>query len=87
MKTRDGLKAGTKITIREGKRREAQLLNCSACAPAGISLSHGRSVRTQEDLVLCRGLGDTDEGVCWLQLPGKDAPGFALTWIWVEIKA
>lgn len=68
-------------------RRKMQLLNCSARVPAGISLSHGRSVRTQEDLALCRGLGDTDKGVCWPQLPGKDAPGLALTWIWVEIKA
>lgn len=52
IKIRDGLKAGTKITIREAKKRKIQLLNCSARVPAGISLSHGRSVRTQEDLVL-----------------------------------
>lgn len=62
MKTRDGLKAGTKITIREVNRRKTQFLNCSAHVPAGSSLSHCRSVGTQEDSVLSRGLGDSDKG-------------------------
>lgn len=50
MKTQDGLKAGTKITIREVRRRNMQFLNCSAQVPAGSSPPRCRSVaprRTQ----------------------------------------
>lgn len=62
MKTRDGLKAETKITIREARRRKMQFLNCSAYVPAGSSPPPCRSVGTQEGQLLSRGLGEAGKG-------------------------
>lgn len=79
MKARDGLKAGTKITIREVRRRKMQFLNCLARVPAGSSPPHCRSVGAQEDLMLPRGLGDVGKGASatafWERCLG---PGFDL---------
>lgn len=87
MKTQDDLKAGTKITIREARRRKIQFLNCSAHVPAGSSPPRCRSAGTQGCSVLSRGLGDVGKRGHWPQLSGKDARGLALTWISGEIKA
>ena len=76
MKTWDGLKAGTKITIREARRRKMRFLNCSAHVPAGSSPQRYRNVGS---LMLSRGLGDVGKGALatafWERCP---RPGFDL---------
>lgn len=54
MKTWDGLKAGTKITIREARGERCAFLNCSAHVPAGSSPQRCRNVGSS---MLSRSLG------------------------------